>query len=152
VTHLLPHDIGSWLNVSGDGGCPGPVRLIYHPNSSPNPVLVDGFLGKFDELEVVDLDVSHTARVRGHLGGDWTLVAVQLLGSVEGDAAARPNLGNGSRGRAVDKFASNVGALKIVDRGNAAATKGDSWRGGRGEGVGSNILPWVATDRCQLGS
>jgi hypothetical protein len=151
VIHLLPHDIGSRLNVGGDGGRPGPVRLIHHPNSSPNPVLVDGVLGKFDELEVVDLDVSHTARARGHPGGDWTLVAVEPLGPVEGDAAVRTNLGNGSRGRAMDKVAGNVGALKIVDRGNAAATKGDPGWGGRGEGVDGDIPPRVTTDRYQLG-
>lgn len=73
-------------------------------------------------------------------------MTVQPLGPVEGDAAARPNLGNGSRGRAVDKVAGNVRALKVVDRGNAAAAKGDSGWGWYSERVDANIPSGVAAD------
>lgn len=76
----MSHDIGSRLDVGGDGGCPCAVGVVKHAHVGPDAGCVDRVLGEFEEFKFVDVDGVDGAGVGRHPGGDGAFVAVEPAG------------------------------------------------------------------------
>ncbi len=142
----MADDVLARLDVGRDGGRPSAVGLVHELRRAPDAVFIDGFLGEFDEFELVHVDSSDVALVWRHPGRDWSLVAVKPTGPVEGHAAAGASLGDETGGGLMNRVAGNVGAGAVEDRTSAASPVGNpGWSGGERR-VDEDVIARVAVE------
>lgn len=137
-TYLLAYNIIAGLDIGRNGGRPGTISAVHHPDGTPDAIFIYGVLGEFEEFELVDVHIRNISIVWGHPRRDWALVGVEPLRPLECDFAASTHLCNCAGCWLVGSITGDIIAVSVKDREDVSTAKGNAIR--------SRAEVWVDVD------